>query len=63
MITYMYITEAKEFYNDCQDFDDFWYFVGFLLIGLLIIPMALIIDIITSPFTLLAYLLFRRRGK
>ena len=61
MLTYMYIDDLKDTYNECKEFDEFIEFVGLLLMGLLFIPMALIIDIVTSPLTLLTYLLFTRR--
>ncbi len=63
MITYMYIDDLKDTYNECKEFDDFMDFVGLLLMGLLIIPMSLIIDIVTSPLTLLTYLLYKRKGE
>ena len=63
MITFMYIDYLKDTYNECKEFDDFMDFVCSLLMGLLIIPMALVADIVTAPFMLLAYLLFKRRKK
>ena len=61
MMTFMYIDFLKDTYNECKEFDDFIIFVGLILMGLLIIPMALVADVVTAPFMLLAYLLFKRR--
>ena len=63
MMTFMYIDFLKDTYNECKEFDDFIIFVGSILMGLLIIPMALVVDVVTAPLMLLAYLLFKRRGK